>query len=56
MSPGVRGFSKRDACNSITNEVKRTLNGGDANHLICVLEIKCVNEQNVFYKWIRTIV
>jgi len=41
-------FSERDAYNSIANEVKRTLDGGDANHLMCVLEIRRVNKQDFF--------
>ena len=46
-SPSL-SFSERDAHNSITNEVKRTLDGGDANHLMCVLEYRCVNKQDFF--------
>ena len=30
------GFSKRDVYNSLANQVKRTLDGGDANYLMCV--------------------
>ena len=37
-------FSKRDAYNSVANEVKKTVDGGDANHLMCVLDYRCVNE------------
>jgi len=37
-------FSKRDAYNDVVNEVKKTLNGGDANHLMRVLENRCVNK------------
>jgi len=47
-SSPVLGFSKRDAYNSIANEVKRTWDGGDANHLMCVSETRCVNEQDFF--------
>ena len=49
-SPSL-GFSERDAYNSVANEVKRTLDGGDANHLMCVLEARCGNEQDFFYKF-----
>ena len=57
-SPSL-GFSERDAYNSVANEVKKTLDGGDANHLMCVLESRCVNEQDFFYislNWMRMIV
>ena len=46
-SPSL-GFSERDVYNSVANEVKRTLDGGDANHLMCVLEPRCGNEQDFF--------
>jgi len=42
-SPSL-GFSERDAYSSVANEVKRTLDGGDTNHLMCVLEVRCGNE------------
>jgi len=42
------GFSKRDAYNSVVNEFKKTLDGGDANHLMYVLESRSVNEQVFF--------
>ena len=42
-SPSL-GFSERDVYNSVANEVKRTLDGGNANHLMCVLETRCVNK------------
>ena len=42
-------FSKRDAYNSVANKVKRILDGGDANHLMCVLEARCSNEQDFFF-------
>jgi len=45
------GFNERDACNSVANEVKKTIDGSGANHLICVLESRCVNEQDFFYKF-----
>jgi len=44
-------FSKRDAYNSVASEVKRTLDGGNANHLMCILGTRCVNEQDCFYKF-----
>ena len=49
-SPSL-GFSERDAYNSVANKVKRTLDGGNANHLMCVLEARCGNEQDFFYKF-----
>jgi len=49
-SPSL-GLSERDAYNNVANEVKRTLDGGDANHLMCVLEARCGNEQDFFYKF-----
>jgi len=45
------GFNERDAYNSIANEVKRTLDGGDVNHLMCILWNRCVEEQDFFYKF-----
>jgi len=45
------GFSERDAYNSVANEAKRTIDRGNANHLICVLESSRVNEQDFFYKF-----
>ena len=45
------GFSERDTYNSVANEVKRTLDGSDVNYLMCVLENRCVNKQNIFYKF-----
>ena len=49
-SPSL-GFSERDAYNSVAKEVKRTLDEDDANHLMCVLEARCGNEQDFFYKF-----
>ena len=42
-SPSL-GCSERDAYNSVANEVKRTLDRGDANYLMCVLEARYANE------------
>ena len=42
------GFSERDAYNSVANEIKKTLDGCDANHLMCVLESSCDNVQDFF--------
>jgi len=42
-SPLLR-FSERYAYNSVTNMVKRTLDEGDTNHLMFVLENRFVNE------------
>jgi len=46
-SPSL-GFSERDAYYIVVNEVKRTIDGGDANHLVCALEARCGNEQDFF--------
>jgi len=42
------GSSERDAYNNIANEVKRTLDKGNANHLMSVLETKRINKQDSF--------
>ena len=46
-SPSL-GFSERDAYNSVANEVKMNLDGSDANHLMCALEVRRGNEQDFF--------